>query len=146
MRNKLKPLIPQLQQQWILLHQHIITCVMVLLTITLCACGNKVARVPIPIKVQSEIDINTYSNFAVLPFVSEKSKTKLDEIPVELGTEIAQILRSNLNRQKHFEVVDKQETARLMTGEDVEEEWLADTEHLSELGRYFEVKAIIVGS
>jgi len=114
--------------------------------LTFCACGSKVARVAIPIKVQSEIDIDTYSNFAVLPFVSEKSSTKLGELPVEIGTEIAEILRSGLTRRKHFEVVGKQETARIMTGEDVGEELLANTERLSELGRYFEVKGIIVGS
>ncbi len=142
MLNKIKPII----QQRILLYQHILRCIFVLITLSLCACGTKVARVPIPIKVQSEIDIDTYSNFAVLPFVIEESKTKLDEIPTELGTEIAQILRSNLTRQEHFQVVDKQETARLMTGEKIEEEWLANTERLSELGRYFEVKGIIVGS
>ncbi len=131
---------------WQSYKQHIITCVLVMVALTFSACGKKVARVSIPIKVQSEIDINTYSNFAVLPFVSEKSSTKLNEIPAEIGSEIADILRSGLTRRKHFEVVDKQETARLMTGEDVTEEWLTDTEHLSELGQYFEVKGIIVGS
>lgn len=135
-------------QSFILLFykQYIGPCVLVMALSTFCACGSKVARVSIPIKVQSEIDINTYSNFAVLPFVSEKHATKLDEIPVEIGTEIAEILRSGLSRQKHFEIVNKQETARLMTGEVVEEEWLSDTERLSKLGEYFEVKGIIIGS
>lgn len=119
---------------------------LVFVAIFICGCANKVARVSIPIKVQSEIDINTYSNFAVLPFVGEKHSAKLGQIPVEIGDEVAQILRSSLTRQKHFQVADKQETTRLMTGENVGEEWLADTEHLTELGRYFEVKGIIVGS
>lgn len=129
-----------------LFFQHIPLTVIVLGMITLSACGKKVARVPIPIKVQSEIDINTYSNFAVLPFVSVESDSKIDDIPVEIGDEIAQILRSNLTRKEHFKVVNKQETDRLMTGEVVEEEWLADIDRLSELGEYFEVKGIIVGS
>lgn len=129
------------------LHQHAISCIMVFLTLIICSCGSKVARVPIPIKVQSEIDINTYSNFAVLPFVSDINNSKIDNIPVEIGSEIAQILRSKLSRQKHFKIIDKQETERLMTGEDVDaENWLTDTERLSELGRYFEVKGVIVGS
>ena len=146
MHNKIKPLIQQFPQQWMLLSHRIITCIMVIMALTISACGNKVARVPIPIKVQSEIDIGTYSNFAVLPFVIEKNSTKLDEIPVEIGPEIAQILRSNLTRQKHFKVVNKQETERLMTGEQVEEELLEDTKRLSKLGQYFEVKGIIIGS
>lgn len=146
MFTNLKHLTPQLRQQLNLLYQHIIPLVLVLITLSISGCGSKVARVPIPIKVQSEIDIDTYSNFAVLPFVGEKSNKRLDEIPVEIGPEIAQILRSNLTRQKHFKVVDKQETERLMTGEKIEEEWLTNTERLSELGKYFEVKGIIVGS
>ena len=40
--------------------------------LTLCGCGSAVTRVSIPVKVESEIDINRYSNFAVLPFVPEK--------------------------------------------------------------------------
>ena len=44
-------------------------------------------------------------------------------------------------------IVDKQETDRLMTGEEIEEDkWLEETERLSELGKYFEVKGLIVGS
>ena len=147
MQKKITSLFWRSYRQWIpLLKQHKINYVLVMGLLTFCACGSKVARVAIPIKVQSEIDIDTYSNFAVLPFVSEKNATKLDDIPVEIGTEIAAILRSGLVRQKHFKVVDKQETTRLMTGEDVEKGWLEDTERLSELGRYFEVKGIIVGS
>ena len=147
MQKKIIFHILQYNKQWIrLLTKHTITCVMVLLVITFCACSSKVARVSIPVKVQSEIDINTYSNFAVLPFVSQKDAKKSGDIPVEIGTEIAGILRSGLARQKHFEVVDKQETTRIMTGETVNEEWLADVEHLSKLGNYFEVKGIIVGS
>lgn len=128
-------------------HIHTICYILLTLTIFVCSCGSKVARVPIPIKVQSEIDINTYSNFAVLPFVSDKNNLKIEDIPVNIGTEIAQILRSKLSRQKHFKIVDKQETDRLMTGEEIDtDNWLTNTERLQELGRYFEVKGIILGS
>lgn len=130
----------------VILH-YSITFAIAIFAFMLCSCGNKVARVPIPVKVESEIDINTYSNFAVLPFVAQKSSSKIEDIPVEIGKEIAQILRSQLSRQKEFKIVDKQETDRLMTGEEIEEEkWLDDTERLRELGKYFEVKGIIVGS
>ena len=126
--------------------QYAIACLFVIISLTLGACGSKVTRVSIPIKVQSEIDINTYSDFAVLPFVSEKHTTKIGEIPADIGNDVAQILRSSLTRQNHFEVVDKQETERLMTGEEIEEELLEDTERLSRFGEYFEVKGIIIGS
>ena len=117
-----------------------------LIILSLSGCSTHVSRVSIPIKVQSEIDIDTYSNFAVLPFVSEEHSSKLGELPVEIGDDIGEILRSRLARQEKFEIVNKQETKRLMTGEEINEEWLEDTEHLSELGKYFEVKGIIVGS
>ena len=117
-----------------------------LLLLCLSGCSTHVSRVSIPIKVQSEIDIDTYSKFAVLPFVSEEHSSKLGELPVEIGDDIGEILRSRLARQEKFEIVNKQETKRLMTGEEINEEWLEDTEHLSELGKYFEVKGIIVGS
>lgn len=126
--------------------QYAISCLLVIMSLMLNACGSKVARVSIPIKVQSEIDINTYSNFAVLPFVSEKHTSKIGELPADLGDDVAQILRSSLSRQKHFEVADKQETERIMTGEEIEEELLKDTERLSKLGDYFEVKGVIAGS
>lgn len=126
--------------------QYVIVCLLVIVSLTLGACGSKVARVSIPIKVQSEIDINTYSNFAVLPFVSEKHTTKIGEIPSDIGEDVAQILRSNLTRQKQFDIINKQETERIITGEEIEEKLLADTERLSKLGGYFEVKGIIIGS
>ena len=66
--------------------------------------------------------------------------------PKDIGEEIASILRRGLARQKHFEVVSTQETARMLTGETVEQAWLSDTEQLSQLGEYFEVKGIIIGS
>ena len=140
MQNKIKTLVTQFFKEYA------ITCLLMIVSIALSACGSKVARVAIPIKVQSEIDINTYSNFAVLPFISEKHTSKIGEIPADIGDDVAQILRSNLTRQKHFEVVNKQETERIMTGEDIEENLLTDTERLSKLGGYFEVKGIIIGS
>ncbi len=140
MQKKRQPTLSQFYKQYA------VPCLLLLISLTLSACGNKVARVSIPIKVQSEIDINTYSNFAVLPFVSEKHTSKIGEIPVNIGKDVAQILRSGLSRQKHFDVVDKQETERIMTGEEIEEDLLADTERLSKFGGYFEVKGIIIGS
>ena len=117
-----------------------------LIVLTLCGCSSAVTRVSIPVKVQSEIDITRYSNFAVLPFVSEKQVERNEKLPPEIGEEIASILRRGLARQKHFEVVSTPETTRLLTGETIEEDWLSDTKQLSELGDYFEVKAVIIGS
>ena len=117
-----------------------------LATLTFCGCSTAVTRVSIPVKVQSEIDITRYSNFAVLPFVNERQSEHNEELPLEVGEDIAATLRRGLARQKRFEVVGSQETTRLLTGEDLGEEWLADTKHLSQLGEYFEVKGVIVGS
>ncbi len=117
-----------------------------LIVLTLCGCGSAVTRVSIPVKVESEIDINRYSNFAVLPFVTEKEAGRSQKLPEGIGEEIASILRRGLARQKHFEVVSTQETARMLTGETVEQEWLSDIKRLSQLGAYFEVKGIIIGS
>ena len=117
-----------------------------LAVLTLWGCSSTVTRVSIPVKVQSEIDISRYSNFAVLPFVAEKQTERNERLPEEIGTEIAAMLRRGLARQKHFEVVSTQETARLLTGETVGEHWLSDTKRLSQHGEYFEVKGIIIGS
>ncbi len=113
--------------------------------LTLCGCGSTVTRVSIPVKVQSEIDIGRYSNFAVLPFINEKTDRN-EEVPPEIGEDIAAILRRGLARQKSFKVVSTQETERLLTGETIEAEWLTNTKHLSQLGEYFEVKGVIIGS
>ena len=114
--------------------------------LTFCGCSSTVTRVSIPVKVQSEIDISRYSNFAVLPFVSESQNRDSEELPPEVGEDIAATLRRGLARQKRFEVISSQETSRLLTGETIGEEWLSDTKHLSRLGEYFEVKGVIVGS
>ena len=120
--------------------------VILLAVLMLCGCGSAVTRVSVPVKVQSAIDISRYSNFAVLPFVPEKESGRNEKLPEEIGAEIASILRRGLARQKHFEVVSTQETARLLTGETIGEDWLSDTKQLSQLGEYFEVKGIIIGS
>ncbi len=117
-----------------------------LVMLMLYGCGSAVTRVSIPVKVESEIDISRYSNFAVLPFVPEKETGRNEKLPEGIGEEIASILRSSLSRQKHFEVVSAQETARMLTGETVEQAWLSDLEQLSRLGEYFEVKGVIIGS
>lgn len=119
---------------------------LLLVLFTFFGCGRAVTRVSIPVKVQSEIDIARYANLAVLPFVSERQGERDEEIPPEIGEEIAAMLRRGLARQEHFQVVDGQETARLLIGDTVTPEWLTDTKHLSQLGDYFEVKAVIIGS
>ena len=57
--------------------------------LTFCGCSSTVTRVSIPVKVQSEIDISRYSNFAVLPFVSESQNRDSEELPPEVGEDIA---------------------------------------------------------
>ena len=118
----------------------------VFIALTYCGCGRTVTRVSIPVKVQSEIDVSRYSAFAVLPFVQSARVSRDEVLPQRIGEEIASILRRGLARQKHFEVVSTQETTRLLTGETVAEDWLTDIEHLSQLGKYFDVKAVITGN
>ena len=67
----------------------------------------------------------------------EKQAAHNEKLPEDIGNEIAAILRRGLARQKHFEVVSTQETARLLTGETVREDWLTDMKHLSQLGELF---------
>ncbi len=127
--------------------------VVILVAIVFCGCSSAVTRISIPVKVQSEIDIARYSNFVVLPFVNAEQGDK----PSELGEDIAAILRRGLRRNVqvtdkenvhpyNFDVVSTQETARMLTREVVTKEWLSDTERLRQLGRYFEVKGLIIGT
>ena len=42
-------------------------------------CGRSISRVTIPIQVDSEIDTDQFSNFAVLPFVKDKTKDESEQ-------------------------------------------------------------------
>ena len=107
-------------------------------------CGRSISRVTIPIQVDSEIDTDQFSNFAVLPFVKDRTKDESDN--VELGDDIAATMRRRIGRHKNYNVVGSQETSRLMTGETIDNEFLADMDELTRLGGYFDVDGLIAGS
>ena len=125
---------------------------MVTLTILIClgtywGCGYSVKRVPIKIQVESTIDVNKYSGFAVLPFIEEQdSDNQRIESANETGEEIASLVRIGLGRHQNLDVVGTQETMRLFAGETLDENLLLDVEDLVRIGQYFEVDAVIVGS
>ncbi len=130
-------------------HFHIFTFakLMVFLCLTVyCGCGGSATRVPIQVKVQSEIDVSRYSNFAVLPFSDEQPETKDEVKPSEeTGEDIAGMIRLGLGRHKNFHVVSTPETTRMLTGETLNSELLSNVKELVRLGRYFEADAVIVG-
>ena len=120
-----------------------IPLILILLMIC-CGCGRSVTRVSIPIQIESEIDAERYSSFAVLPFVQQKIESAEDNI--EIGEEIAGMMRRGIGRHKNYDVVGTQETIRLMTGETIDTDLLEDTSRLGQLGGYFEVDGLITGS
>jgi len=109
-----------------------------------CSCGSSVTRVSIPIQVESEIDAEQYASIAVLPFVQQKIESA--EGNTDIGKEIAAMMRRGIGGHKNYDVVGTQETNRLMTGETVDIDFLADTSRLGQLGGYLEVDGLITGS
>jgi TolB-like protein len=112
-----------------------------------CGCGRAITRVSIPIKVQSEINVSRYSSFAVLPFLDEQREDTAQKVSSEeTEGEIASLVRRRLGRHKNLHVLGTQETIRMLTGESIDLDLLADMDRLFQLGQYFEVDAVVVGS
>ena len=103
-------------------------------------------RVSIPIQVEAELDAESYSSFAVLPFVHTIAATDSRSENLEMGKEIALMVRRGVGQHDNYDVIGSQETIRFMTGETVDTDVLNDTSKLSKLGSYFDVDAIITGS
>ena len=113
----------------------------------LVGCGGSATRVPIKVQVQAAIDLNEYSNFAVIPFVELKgSDAGQIRAPEEAGEELASLMRIGLGRQQNVDVVSTQETTRMLTGEALDEKTVMDEAWLSRLGRYFDADAVISGA
>lgn len=118
---------------------------LVLVLLAICSgCGRSITRVTIPVQVKSQIDTDRFSNFAVLPFVKDKSGDSTDNI--DIGNEIASTMRRRIGRHENYDVVGGQETGRLITGETIDAEFLANMDQLARLGGYFEVDGLITGS
>jgi hypothetical protein len=121
----------------------ILLCLMWLLA----GCGSSVTRAPIKVQVQSAIDINDYSNFAVLPFAESKhSDTRQIKVSEEIGEEISALTRIGLGRYQNINVTSTQETMRMLTGEEIDEDTISDVDWLVRFGRYFEADAVITGT
>ncbi|MDE0299704.1 MAG: hypothetical protein OXN17_13810 [Candidatus Poribacteria bacterium] len=109
-----------------------------------CSCGRSITRVTIPIQVESEIDADRFSSFAVLPFVKDNAGDMSDSI--DIGNDIASTMRRRIGKHKNYNVVGSQETNRLITGETIDSEFLANMGQLTRLGGHFEVDGLITGS
>ncbi|MCZ6681023.1 MAG: hypothetical protein O7E52_27695 [Candidatus Poribacteria bacterium] len=121
---------------------------MVLISLSLyCGCGSSVTRVPIQIQVQSMIDANQYSSFAVLPFIEdERSDSRHIKVDEEIGRDLSSLMRIGLGRHQNFDVVSTNETLRMLTGETLNVDLLSNVDELVRIGQYFEVDAVIGGS
>ena len=119
------------------------TMIMVLL-----GCGDSVRKINIPVKVDSQIDLERYTNFVVLPFVAVKRKNMLANVPANTGKEIALTLRYQLGRQKDLNVISAQETALMLDGEASAVNTLAkaNIDRVISIGEYMDVDAVIGGS
>ena len=119
------------------------TMIMVLL-----GCGDSVRKINIPVKVDSQIDLERYTNFVVLPFVAVKRKNMLANVPANTGKEIALTLRYQLGRQKDLNVISTQETALMLDGEASAVNTLAkaNIDRVISIGEYMDVDAVIGGS
>ena len=121
-------------------------CLILMVLIICCGCGQAVTRVSIPVKVQSELDMNRYSNFAVLPFWAVELKDNEVQPSMTMGEEVASMMRRALGRHKNLDVTRAQETERLLTGETINLDVLEDMNELVRIGQYFEVDAVITGT
>ncbi len=118
----------------------IIGFVCCLWTTLYCGCSHT-TKVLINVKMQSEIDIDKYANFAVLPFINRKAEKKN-----ELGRSIAFLFRRYLGKSGKFQVLDTKNTNALLEGEEINLDTLRDTNKLIDLGGELGVDALIFGS
>ena len=118
-------------------------------------CGQKMLEIGVPVKVDSEIDIDRYQKLAVLPFVqgelyAKSSNGLLDNNASleNMGPEIALMLRHRLSRHRAFEVVDSQETAEMIAGENLPGNVfeVEGQKQIAQIGEYLESSAVITGS
>ena len=118
-------------------------------------CGQRVIEIGVPIRVDSEIDIDRYQQLAVLPFNQSKLRSNsgaglLDNNAAleNMGHEIALMLRHRLNRRRAFEVIDSQETAKMLAGENFSGSIfeVEVQEKVAQIGEYLGVSAVITGS
>ncbi len=111
-----------------------------------CGCGGPIARVSIPIKVQSELNVSQYSSFVVLPFFDERPDGETTSAAKETEEEIASLMRRRLGQQKNLNILGTQETLRMLDGEPLGLNLLNDPSQIFQYGELFEVDAVVLGS
>ena len=120
---------------------------MVVMCITVsCGCGGSVARVSIPIKVQSEINVSQYSSFVVLPFFDEQPDEESKAAANETEEEIASLMRRRLGQHNNLNILGTQETLRMLDGEPLDLNLLNNHSQIFKYGELFEVDAVVLGS
>ena len=122
----------------------------------LAGCGQRVMEIEVPVKVDSEIDVDRYQRLAVLPFTNQAADSDkyegsfLDNSSAleNMGHEIALMLRYRLNRREAFKVVDSKETAKMLAGEVLEGSIFGAQilEQVALIGEYLEADAVITGN
>ena len=99
-----------------------------------------VVVVPLRVKVESPLDLNRYSSFAVVPIVDRDGR---------LGTEqlyaLSNMVRQRLERVEGISLLAQSETLNGLSGEDVSAECLDDPERIAEWGRMLGVSALVTG-
>jgi hypothetical protein len=120
--------------------QAILTLILILSLafLSISGCSNT-AKVLIKVKVQSEIDLNKYSNIAVLPFIQVEGGKE------EWGENIAYILRRQISKSGKIQVMDLKDAKEMLDGK-LFIETLSDEAKLTEIGAILGVDGFITGS
>ena len=126
-------------------------CLLVLTSImitVLIGCGDSVRKINIPVKVDSQINLDQYNNLVVLPFTAVKRRNMLANVPLDTGNEIALALRYKLSRRKGLNVISTQETFLMLDGETSAVNTLAkaNVDRVISIGEYMNVDAIVGGN
>lgn len=118
-----------------------------IMVVVFIGCSNSVRKINIPIKVDSQIDFEQYTNLVVFPFALVKRRNMLANVPVDTGNEIALTLRYQLGRRKDLSVMSTQETLLMLDGEVSTVTTLsqANVDRAISISEYMDVDAIVGG-
>ena len=118
----------------------------IMITVLL-GCCDSVRKFSIPVKVDSQIDLEQYNNLVVLPFTAIKSGNMLANVPADTGNEIALALRYQLGRRKGLNVISTQDTFLMLDGRTSAVNTLAreNIDRIISAGDYMDVDAVVGG-
>lgn len=118
---------------------NISTIPFLILSLSVIAGCSNTTKALINVKVQSQIDLNKYSNIAVLPFVQAEGGKE------EWGETIAFILKRSITRSGKLNVMDLKD-AKEMLGGKMSIDAFKDEANLREIGSILGVDGFISGS